>query len=192
MQPILKPFDQRALSIPTPHSTPLKSIPTLVVNPGCRYDMRYVGSGGKPKLRHYKSGSGARDLRLSIQKIAGGASGTVTILPAARKGVIRVTDGTRTRDVQDHNLALYQLSYGHHQRTTGTKPKAGTANGPGIMRLSGRKVNPTTVVAAGGSSRDRPRNVRASARCYDGVDHACGRRLKLPPSDSCPGSAQIR
>jgi hypothetical protein len=27
---------------------------------------------------------------------------------------IRVTDGTRTRDVQDHNLALYQLSYSHH------------------------------------------------------------------------------
>ncbi len=25
----------------------------------------------------------------------------------------RVTDGARTRDVQDHNLALYQLSYGH-------------------------------------------------------------------------------
>src|SRR4051794_1176296 len=25
----------------------------------------------------------------------------------------RVTNGTRTRDVQDHNLALYQLSYGH-------------------------------------------------------------------------------
>ena len=24
-----------------------------------------------------------------------------------------VTDGARTRDVQDHNLALYQLSYGH-------------------------------------------------------------------------------
>ena len=26
---------------------------------------------------------------------------------------LRVTDGTRTRDVQDHNLALCQLSYGH-------------------------------------------------------------------------------
>ena len=25
----------------------------------------------------------------------------------------RVTNGTRTRDIQDHNLALYQLSYGH-------------------------------------------------------------------------------
>src|SRR5262245_29400753 len=29
----------------------------------------------------------------------------------------RVTDGTRTRDVQDHNLALYQLSYGHRLNT---------------------------------------------------------------------------
>ena len=25
-----------------------------------------------------------------------------------------VTEGTRTPDIQDHNLALYQLSYGHH------------------------------------------------------------------------------
>ena len=25
-----------------------------------------------------------------------------------------VTDGARTRDIQDHNLALYLLSYGHH------------------------------------------------------------------------------
>ena len=29
----------------------------------------------------------------------------------------RVTDGTRTRDVQDHNLALCQLSYSHHRQT---------------------------------------------------------------------------
>lgn len=28
----------------------------------------------------------------------------------------RVTDGTRTRDSQDHNLVLYQLNYGHHCR----------------------------------------------------------------------------
>lgn len=27
-----------------------------------------------------------------------------------------VTDGTRTRDIQDHNLVLYQLNYGHHCR----------------------------------------------------------------------------
>ena len=27
-----------------------------------------------------------------------------------------MTDGTRTRDIQDHNLELYQLSYGHHPK----------------------------------------------------------------------------
>jgi hypothetical protein len=27
-----------------------------------------------------------------------------------------VTDGTRTRDSQDHNLVLYQLNYSHHCR----------------------------------------------------------------------------
>ena len=26
-----------------------------------------------------------------------------------------VTDGTRTRDTQDHNLVLYQLNYSHHR-----------------------------------------------------------------------------
>jgi hypothetical protein len=33
-----------------------------------------------------------------------------------------VSDGTRTRDVLDHNQVLYQLSYTHH------------ANGPNIFR----------------------------------------------------------
>ena len=47
----------------------------------------------------------------------------------------RVTDGTRTRDVQDHNLALYQLSYGHRRniptlaRGTGRRIKFYTAKG---------------------------------------------------------------
>ena len=27
-----------------------------------------------------------------------------------------VADGTRTRDIQDHNLTLYQLNYSHHRR----------------------------------------------------------------------------
>jgi hypothetical protein len=29
-----------------------------------------------------------------------------------------VTDGTRTHDNQNHNLGLYQLSYGHHEPNT--------------------------------------------------------------------------
>ena len=28
-----------------------------------------------------------------------------------------MTDGARTRDIEDHNLALYQLSYGHQLKT---------------------------------------------------------------------------
>lgn len=31
-------------------------------------------------------------------------------------GLFRVSDGTRTRDSQDHNLVLYQLNYTHHRR----------------------------------------------------------------------------
>lgn len=29
---------------------------------------------------------------------------------------LRVNDGTRTRDLPDHNRALYRLSYKHHAR----------------------------------------------------------------------------
>jgi hypothetical protein len=30
--------------------------------------------------------------------------------------LVGVSDGTRTRDTQDHNLVLYQLNYTHHRR----------------------------------------------------------------------------
>ncbi len=30
--------------------------------------------------------------------------------------MFRVSDGTRTRDILDHNQVLYQLSYTHHDR----------------------------------------------------------------------------
>jgi hypothetical protein len=30
-----------------------------------------------------------------------------------------VADGTRTRDIQDHNLVLYQLNYSHHRCQNG-------------------------------------------------------------------------
>jgi hypothetical protein len=32
-----------------------------------------------------------------------------------RNGKNGVTDGARTHDNQNHNLALYQLNYGHHR-----------------------------------------------------------------------------
>ena len=36
---------------------------------------------------------------------------------------LRVSDGTRTRDILDHNQVLYQLSYTHHG-THGSKSHA--------------------------------------------------------------------
>ena len=39
----------------------------------------------------------------------------------------RVTDGTRTRDNENHNLALYQLSYGHQRTAKLTRPAAGVS-----------------------------------------------------------------
>jgi hypothetical protein len=34
--------------------------------------------------------------------------------PDGQPGGAGVSDGTRTRDIRDHNAALYQLSYTHH------------------------------------------------------------------------------
>jgi hypothetical protein len=36
-----------------------------------------------------------------------------------------VIDGTRTRDIQDHNLALCQLSYDHHRYNPYVLPRSG-------------------------------------------------------------------
>ena len=38
-----------------------------------------------------------------------------------------VTDGTRTRDSQDHNLVLYQLNYGHHLGSFTSLPRCSRA-----------------------------------------------------------------
>ena len=41
---------------------------------------------------------------------------------------VGVSDGTRTRDIQDHNLTLYQLNYTHHGRGPAHK-SAGPTSG---------------------------------------------------------------
>jgi hypothetical protein len=64
-----------------------------------------------------------------------------------------VSDGTRTRDIRDHNAALYQLSYTHHYSfthlgerlswlslpadQTGTRP--GWLGHPVVVNASGRR-----------------------------------------------------
>src|SRR3981081_4569586 len=41
-----------------------------------------------------------------------------------------VSDGTRTRDIQDHNLTLYQLNYTHHCRQTRSGDVDTSCSGP--------------------------------------------------------------
>jgi hypothetical protein len=52
-------------------------------------------------------------------------------------GFCGVSDGTRTRDIQDHNLALYQLSYAHHRcRATAERALPGRTS-RGFQKYSG-------------------------------------------------------
>ena len=38
--------------------------------------------------------------------------------PSSLRGSFRAIDGTRTRDIRDHNAALYQLSYDRRSCTS--------------------------------------------------------------------------
>ena len=71
-----------------------------------------------------------------------------------------MTDGTRTRDNQNHNLGLYQLSYGH-QRTPKVAPKSPNRQAPLVASeitlakqrkppLAHRRFKPFLLLAAGG------------------------------------------
>ena len=57
-----------------------------------------------------------------------------------------VPDGARTRDSQNHNLELYQLSYTHHNPGTGAiidappAPTPASAAGPVTRHLRGRNL----------------------------------------------------
>ncbi len=46
-----------------------------------------------------------------------------------------VSEGARTLDIQDHNLALYQLSYTHHIILNRTIPRCAVSNQIGKPRL---------------------------------------------------------
>ncbi len=42
------------------------------------------------------------------------AGSEARVMPERQGGNAGAIDGSRTRDIQDHNLALYQLSYDRH------------------------------------------------------------------------------
>ena len=54
----------------------------------------------------------------SLVSTAGASSSPILDGARLRIAITRVTDGARTRDLRDHNPALYQLSYGHQGGTS--------------------------------------------------------------------------
>ncbi len=58
----------------------------------------------------------------------------ITLVPSDLHFSIGVSDGIRTHDIQDHNLALCQLSYAHHRR--GRKRRAAPRSIPGSAHQS--------------------------------------------------------
>ena len=57
---------------------------------------------------------------------AGRGTGKALVSRLTRASPSGVSDGARTRDTQDHNLVLYQLSYTHHA-PAGRERRWGTA-----------------------------------------------------------------
>ena len=66
-----------------------------------------------------------------------------------------VSDGARTRDTQDHNLVLYQLSYTHHVSRTAARRRVVRGTGTTIPETLRRPMRPG--VPARARRRPRPR-----------------------------------
>ena len=66
-----------------------------------------------------------------------------------------VSDGARTRDTQDHNLVLYQLSYTHHVSRTAARRRVVRRTGTTIPETLRRPMRPG--VPARARRRPRPR-----------------------------------
>src|SRR3712207_9447192 len=66
-----------------------------------------------------------------------------------------VSDGARTRDTQDHNLVLYQLSYTHHVSRTAARQRVVRGTRTTIPETLRRPTRPG--VPARARRRPRPR-----------------------------------
>jgi hypothetical protein len=81
-----------------------------------------------------------------------------------------VSDGARTRDTQDHNLVLYQLSYTHHvsparrERLRGTEPNdTGDAQASDAAGGALSAVSPSGAAASPAASRPAKESTTSSA-----------------------------
>ena len=72
--------------------------------------------GISSKRTHPGDTLGGHTLSINPTRVVGGHTKTLGQEKSWPRVLLGVTDGTRTRDTQDHNLVLYQLNYSHHYR----------------------------------------------------------------------------
>ncbi len=94
-----------------------------------------------------------------------------------------VSDGTRTRDIQDHNLTLYQLNYTHHCREPAQRCMLGQRAATSI--LAARRL----LVRIGGRI-DCPRCVFPTFKIGHDLRDLAGRRSRL--SHECGTSVELQ
>jgi hypothetical protein len=92
--------------------------------------------------------------------VAGGSETVEALVSFLTRAPPRgVSDGARTRDTQDHNLVLYQLSYTHHGPTGEGRRKGNGANDTGGAQASdaaGGAVSPSASSSAASSAANEP------------------------------------
>jgi hypothetical protein len=95
--------------------------------------------------------------------VAGGAgTGEALVSRLTRASPRGVSDGARTRDTQDHNLVLYQLSYTHHVSRTAARQRV-------VRDRYHDTGDPQASDAAGGVCPGAPASSAANSSAKDAV-----------------------
>jgi hypothetical protein len=93
-----------------------------------------------------------------------------------------VSDGARTRDTQDHNLVLYQLSYTHHVSDRTHAPVGNRSNDTGggqAPDAAGGAVSPGLASPAASSAAKEPTTSSAAPRAWSPVGPGAGTKRVL-------------
>lgn len=103
----------------------------------------------------------------------GRGTGKALVSRLTRASLRGVSDGARTRDTQDHNLVLYQLSYTHHRSPRAHAPeeepaqryrsRSAVPHGRGSVLAHAVPAAPSGAVASPAASRVANESTTSSA-----------------------------
>lgn len=107
-------------------------------------------------------------------------------LPRVTGRLRRVSDGTRTRDILDHNQVLYHLSYTHHDRCSSSGSPTGREKVYRVRRGARAGVSPRSVRVSSG-----PRGTATGRAAHDGPRSCvpCPNRDPAAARRSPPGNS---